>query len=78
MSLENVSALSLEHIDTFYIIHVLIYIILCTELNQITGIAAILRFPMPELEDEDVSSSDEEEPEKEGLDNDEDRNEDTD
>lgn len=32
------------------------------ELDQLTGIAAILRFPMPELEDEsdDESDSDEE------------------
>jgi len=30
-----------------------------TELDQLTGVAAILRFPMQELEDEVESSSDE-------------------
>ena len=28
------------------------------QLGQLTGLCAILRFPMPELEDEDVSESD--------------------
>lgn len=35
-------------------------IIFCLELSQITGVAAILRFPMPELEDdEEEDDSDE-------------------
>lgn len=29
------------------------------ELSQITGVAAILRFPMPELEDDEEDDSDE-------------------
>ena len=28
------------------------------ELDQLTGIAAILRFPLPDLEDEDVDDDD--------------------
>lgn len=32
--------------------------IVITELNQLTGIAAILRFPMPELEDSDADEED--------------------
>lgn len=42
----------------FYIKNIFIYL----ELSQITGVAAILRFPMPELEDdeeEDDNDSDE-------------------
>lgn len=31
-----------------------------TELDQLTGIAAILRFPMPELEDENDSEDSDE------------------
>ena len=31
-----------------------------TELGQLTGVAAILRFPMPELEDEDDDESNDE------------------
>lgn len=30
---------------------------LLTELDQLTGIAAILRFPMPELEDSDAEGN---------------------
>lgn len=33
----------------------------CLELSQLTGIAAILRFPMPELEDEEDDDSEESE-----------------
>ena len=33
--------------------HKIIWFFLFTELDQLTGIAAILRFPMPELEDDD-------------------------
>lgn len=54
MLLENVCA-------TIFI--KIIFIVICCyflELSQITGIAAILRFPMPELEDdEDDDDSDE-------------------
>lgn len=32
---------------------------LTTELDQLSGVAAILRFPMPELEDEDNDDDDE-------------------
>lgn len=34
------------------------------QLLQLTGIAAILRFPMPELEDEELSDSDDDEPDE--------------
>lgn len=34
--------------------------ILFSELDQLTGIAALLRFPMPELEDESNDSDSEE------------------
>lgn len=43
------------------------YYDLNAELKQITGIAAILRFPMPELEDEEVSSDEEPETVKRTL-----------
>lgn len=32
--------------------------LLFTELDQLTGVAAILRFPMPELEDSDEDGDD--------------------
>lgn len=35
------------------------YIQLISELEQLTGVAAILRFPMPELEDESDGSDSE-------------------
>lgn len=38
--------------------------ILFSELDQLTGIAALLRFPMPELEDESENDSDSEEDQK--------------
>ena len=36
------------------------YFSLVAELEKMTGVAAILRFPMPEIEDEDNDDSDEE------------------
>jgi hypothetical protein len=42
-----VSAFDLIHLNFFF-----------KELDQLTGVAAILRFPMQELEDEVESSSD--------------------
>jgi len=51
----------------FHIKNVLIYL----ELSQITGVAAILRFPMPELEDDEEEDDDDEEDEEEEEEEDE-------
>lgn len=39
--------------NLFYLINLLIFRFFFSELAQLTGVAAILRFPMPELEDSD-------------------------
>jgi hypothetical protein len=62
MSQENVSHHSSQkHLYLTRILTAIIIIILFSliELTQVTGIAAILRFPMPELEDEGSESEEE-------------------
>lgn len=54
MLLENVSLISLFISIKFGFIVSYTF----SELSQITGVAAILRFPMPELEDEEEEDSD--------------------
>lgn len=61
----QIISIKLGMLETFKELHKLYFSILMyssviwfSELDQLTGIAALLRFPMPELEDESDDGSD--------------------